>query len=322
MKTILRAFANYLLVLCLVAAGCQSKISETVSQAARLKTPAAIQLQDGPSPAATKQTEPSKPAPSPAEARAAAPQKPETPRAKVARTEDQLTAKNAEVPSEDSPPEPEKPLPDDPPTASAKRLSKNVFFEKLPNDQRRVYVSTFVCLREGNFGLECFLCRRGTKEHESILATQADARAIHAGLKVAGLEPGKPVEFEPKFKPPTGDRVKVSVQYKDSQGKLMVEPAQHWIRDLKTKKALEEQWVFAGSILVPGFDPKDPPLYAAAEDGAMICVTNVPTAMLDLPIISSKHLEDRSFAPFTERIPPLGTPVFVVLEPFPKAKVK
>jgi hypothetical protein len=242
------------------------------------------------------------------------PDKPQ-PREPLAQAENPPDASQA-----DAAPPPDKPLPDDPPNPSAKKLGKNVFFETLPGGQRRVYVSATVCLREGSFGLECFLCRRGTKEHESVVATEADARVIHAALKVAGIEPGKPVEFDPQFKPPTGDRVKVSVQYHDPQGKIVTLRAQDWVQDVKTKKALGDDWVFAGSLLVPAFDPKDPPVYAASQDGALICVTNVPTAMLDLPIASPKQLENRSFAPYTERIPPLETRVFVLLEAFPKKK--
>src|SRR5262249_52964302 len=89
------------------------------------------------------------------------------------------------------------PLPPD-----AKLLSKNVYFEKLPDGRRRVLVNAYVCLREGEFGLECLLCRRGTKEHESILAADVDARTIHAGLLAAGAEPGAPVVFDPEFRPP------------------------------------------------------------------------------------------------------------------------
>src|SRR5262249_5607116 len=49
-------------------------------------------------------------------------------------------------------------------------------------DKRRVRVRAWVCLRQGRYGLECLLCRRHTKEHESVLATAADASLIHAGL--------------------------------------------------------------------------------------------------------------------------------------------
>jgi hypothetical protein len=217
----------------------------------------------------------------------------------------------------------EKALPDEPPSAAAKRVSPYVYFDVLPDKRRRVLVTTTVCLREGSYGLECLLCRKGTKEHESILTTRADARSIHASLRVTGAEPGSPVQFDPQFKPPSGAAIKVTLQYKEASGKVVTVPAQSWVRDVKTKKALDANWVFAGSHLIPDpDDPKKPPEYLASLDGAMICVTNVPSAMLDLPIVSPKTPENREFAPFTERIPPLEAKVIVILEPLTEAKKK
>jgi hypothetical protein len=209
-----------------------------------------------------------------------------------------------------------------PPVADAKRLGKDLFFERTPKDERRVYVTASVCLREGNFGLECLLCRKGTKEHESILSTNADGRLIHAALQAAGAQPGSPVQFDPQFKSPAGARIKVSLRF-ERQGKMITVPAQQWILHGKSKKTLENDWVFAGSqFLKDPDDPKKPPVYLAAAEGSLICVSNVPTAMLDLPIKSPKSLEDREFAPNTERIPELETKVVVILEPAAVGKKK
>src|SRR5438552_161590 len=70
---------------------------------------------------------------------------------------------------------------DEPPADSVKRvqLSPGVWIEN-DGKKRRVVVNTAVCLREGDYGLECLLCRKQTKEHESILSTEADASKIHA----------------------------------------------------------------------------------------------------------------------------------------------
>jgi len=209
----------------------------------------------------------------------------------------------------------------EPPTPLAKKIGKNVYFELNPeNGQRRVFVSATVCLREGDFGLECLMCRKGTKEHESILSTDSDARVIHFGLEAANAKAGAPVQFEPKFQSPTGTPIKITLLYRH-HGKIVTRPAEQWIQNVKTKKALDEQWVFAGSQLYK--DPENPtmePIYLATAEGAYISVANVPTAMLDLPINSPKHLDERGFSPFTERIPALETKVLVILEPILKNK--
>lgn len=200
------------------------------------------------------------------------------------------------------------------PEVKKAQLGKGVWFE-TEGDRRRVLVEAVVCYREGDFGLECLLCRKETKEHESILSTEAEAKVIHAGLIAAGARPGSTVVFIPQFKAPAGSRINVSVRF-DKEGKTVTLPAQQWVRDVKNKKDMEVSWVFAGSVFYDNPDGKDkPPLYGADIDGAYICTTNVPTAMLDLPLNSPKGLDDRMYAPHTERIPPLQTKVTVILEP-------
>lgn len=200
-----------------------------------------------------------------------------------------------------------------------KQLGPSVWIE-TQGDKRRIVVDAIVCLREGSYGLECLLCRKHTKEHESILTTEANGQMIHAGLLVAGGKPGAPVQYEPEFKSPSGSAVKIKLKY-PVKNKSVVVPAQTWIRHAKTKQDLEHDWVFAGSRLFKNQeDETQPPIYAANSDGGYICISNVMSAMLDLPINSPKSLEDRVYEPHTERIPPLETKVEVILEPVGEGK--
>jgi len=121
------------------------------------------------------------------------------------------------------------------------------------------------------------------------------------------------VQYQPKFKAPTGPTVKVSVQWEE-KGKLRTEPAQKWVMNGTTKKELNSDWVFAGSRFVKNFDEGKPDYYLA-NDGDVICVANFESALLDLPFNSSKADAERSFVAFTERIPPKDTKVSLILEP-------
>ncbi len=191
-------------------------------------------------------------------------------------------------------------------------LGKNIFLE-IQGDKRRVVIESYVCLTKGR--LEMLLTRRRTKEHEAILAADIDARVAHAALQAAGAEPGKPVQFrDPKIIPPSGTIIKITLEYKNKDGKLVRLPAQQWVQNIKTKKELHVDWVFSGSRFFPDPEKKRPPFYAAT-DGTVICVVNFESAMLDLPIDSSSDTEALSFQAFTERIPEMGTPVRVILEP-------
>jgi hypothetical protein len=215
----------------------------------------------------------------------------------------------------------EKPEKDAPLPEKAKLLfpekSKNIYVENLEGGKRKIHLVSEVCLREGQ--LEALLCKAITKEHEALLRVDIDGRLIHAALILAGGNPGSPAQFwnpktdMPDYKPASGSKVKISLTYyKD--GKLRTEPAQNWIRDMKTEKELAVDWVFAGSRLVtPPDDPMANPFYTA-NNGDFISVANFPDSMLDLPVKSSKENEDRSFEAFKGRIPPRGTKVIVTLE--------
>jgi len=217
--------------------------------------------------------------------------------------------------SEDSTanPVPVRPDQKDEPEVAAKRvkLGKHLFLE-VQGDKRRVLLEAQVCLRQGI--LEQLLTKTGTKEHEAILAADIDAREIHAALILAGAEAGKTVSYNPKFTPPTGTTVKIFVEYEEKGKKIRV-PAQQWIRNIKSKKDLHTDWVFAGSYLDPNqLDKTKKPRYAA-NIGDVICISNFDSAMLDVPFDSPKDNDDLSFEANTARIPAEKTPVLVILEP-------
>jgi hypothetical protein len=210
----------------------------------------------------------------------------------------------------------------DPPKSEVKtkEIGKNVFLE-MDGDKRRVLIKGIVCRRTDQ--LEQFLCRKMTKEHEAIVSADVDARHIHAALLVAGAEPGSPVKFDDKgnMTPAHGTKIKVFVEFEE-KGKKVKVPAQQWVKNIKTKKELEHDWVFAGSFLIPNrLDDKAPPFYAA-NDGDVICLANFDSALLDLPITSSRDNDDLSFEAWTDRIPALETPVTVILEPHIEKKKK
>ena len=200
------------------------------------------------------------------------------------------------------------------------KIGKNVWLE-VQGDKRLVIVQAEVCLREGM--LEHLMCRKRTKEHEAILAADVDARHIHKALILAKATAGTTVKYKEDGSviPPTGTKIKVTLSYKDKDKQVTV-PGRDWVQDMKTKKSLEHDWVFAGSEFQLNPLEKDkPPLYAA-NAGDVICVSNFEGAMLDLPINSSKNNAELEFEAFTERIPPLGTPVTVILEPVLETKKK
>ena len=158
-------------------------------------------------------------------------------------------------------------------------------FRPRPASRDACRIAAEVCFREGP--LELFLCRKNTKEHESVVAADVDARDIHKALLAAGAKVGSPVKFVPKYEPAKGSKILVSIEYTKDKKTITV-PARQWVRDTKTRKELSTDWVFGGSQFFPDPDGKDkPPLYAA-NGGDVICVSNFESAMLDLPIQSTQ----------------------------------
>jgi hypothetical protein len=178
---------------------------------------------------------------------------------------------------------------------------------------RRLIVRARVCLREGP--LEHLLCSSQTKEHESILATDAKPRAIHAGLIVVAGEPGHPVRFRPTPQPPDGPALAIELQW-TKDDKAQKADAKAWIKEERSGKPLKIDWVFGGSELF--IDPDSGKTIYAADSGDLITVANFTGAILDLPISSSSNDAERSFVADPAKIPPRGTPVVMIFSPIKK----
>jgi hypothetical protein len=214
---------------------------------------------------------------------------------------------DAAKPEPADPPPPKSPTD---PTAQLKRLMPkyDVFID---SKNKQVVMEGDVCLVKGF--LEMFACLKGTKEHESVVAVRTKAFVVHAALLALGAKPGSPAKFEPKYTPAAGPKVGVQVYWTDEKGNRRTARGQEWVRDVKTKKAMTYDWIFAGS----GFyvDEESKKQFYQADSGDFICVSNFPSAMLDIPVESSSDNDNLMFEAFTENIPPKGTKVMVVLSP-------
>jgi hypothetical protein len=109
--------------------------------------------------------------------------------------------------------------------------------------------------------------------------------------------------------------VKVYLTYfKD--GKLQERvPAQEWIIDPKTKKAMPHDWVFGGRKFMAFPDAQEgEPEYYCANNGEVISIANFAFSMLDLPVKSSREAAELGFVANTDRIPGRKTKVLVTME--------
>jgi hypothetical protein len=96
---------------------------------------------------------------------------------------------------------------------------------------KRILLKARVCLTEGL--LEMLLCPHQTKEHESILATEAQAFTVHTGLLALGCKEGKAARYDSeneKYTPASGQIIDLFMHWVDTDGKLHRERAQNWVR--------------------------------------------------------------------------------------------
>ncbi len=206
----------------------------------------------------------------------------------------------------------ETPPPATPNEAPKERLIKLAKDHAVWIDMQRKLVVVDGEVAARDVGLEMFACPKGTKEHESVIAVQSNAQLVHAGLLAVGAVAGHPVQFDPKYVSATGTTVDIYILWQDDEGKHKVR-AQEWVKDIKTGEEMKHDWVFGGS----GFwtDQATGEKYYHADGGELICLSNFSTATLDLPIESSQANNALLFSAFTERIPPRGTKVRLVLIP-------
>ncbi len=207
----------------------------------------------------------------------------------------------------------DEPAPTNPadPSAPLKRLLPEYDVWIDPKN-KQVVIEGEVCLTRGL--LEMFACLKGSKEHESVVSANTKAYVVHAALLALGAKSGSPASWEPKYTPATGTPIDIMVFWTNDKGQPQKGKAQDWVRDIKTQEPLKFSWVFAGSAFHRD-EMTGKQHYLSDASGDFICVSNFPSAMLDLPIESSQANDELAFEAFAEKIPPRGTKVKMVLIP-------
>jgi hypothetical protein len=192
-----------------------------------------------------------------------------------------------------------------------KRLGKNQIW--INETSKQVMVRGSVCLTEG--ALEMFACPLQTKEHESIVAVEAKSSEIHACLVALGFEPGSPVRWQPDYAIARGPKIKIEVKWKTDgpKGQEKSVDAKTMVRKSGTEQTMKTDWVFGGSEIF--IDRVDGRKIYYADSGEMICLSNFPTAMMDVPIKSSDSAQGLLFEANTEAIPPKETQVYLIMTP-------
>ncbi len=199
---------------------------------------------------------------------------------------------------------------------------------RLDAKERKITIDAQVCLRSA--ALEFVLCKRGTKEHESIMSTIAEPSHIHAALLAMGLTPGKPAMWETdpltekgRTIPPRGAGLKITLHWTDKDGTRHQANPADWLkpatgaeedRQESREIRMPHEWIFVGSEVLP--DGR----YWADLNGEIISVANFASSVIDVPFESTSDNQLLQFSTNTEAIPPDGTEVQIVIKPVKGAK--
>ena len=183
----------------------------------------------------------------------------------------------------------------------------------------RVEIQAFVCLDGG--WLEQIACSPGTREHEALVVIETRPSNIHAALLMAGVVPGSPGRWRYEdgivsAVPPTGDRLDVLVRY-ERNGRLVEEPIGSWIIGATDERPFPEvTWVFAGSAFAENPEWMEPgEHYVADLTGSIVGLVTFGDEVIGFEQVMAdqESVEAMQWQVNTDHVPPIGTPVTLVL---------
>jgi len=187
---------------------------------------------------------------------------------------------------------------------------------RLDPKARTVEIDGEICLKEG--ALELFACGVGGKEYESVVRLHGKPSRLHFYLLALGL---KAAEWRLKEQgdpnPPGGDRVHIYVEWRQGRTIRRVR-AEDLIWDTRRNATMQRTtFAFTGSYLVKS-EETGRMEYMADLDLSIITVFHDPVAVLDNPLTTGG--DDTVYVVNTKQVPPVGTPVRVIIEPAQKPK--
>lgn len=156
--------------------------------------------------------------------------------------------------------------------------------------------------------------------HESVLLSDAQPQDVHMAMLLLGAKgmaapangrvPTERIDAEVLARAPklTGDRVLLTVKWKDKEGREQTAPAERWVerkiftpkKPSKTVAAGDGPWLYTGSFIYEG-------RFIAQVEGAFVAMVTFPSALINNPRTGST--DDHVWFVKTDAVPPVGTPV-------------
>src|SRR5712692_559271 len=161
--------------------------------------------------------------------------------------------------------------------------------------------------------IACYPYPKGQKAHETVVTIDVKPSEVHKALESFGLKPGKPVRGEAK-NPPQGPDVSLFLEIPDSNGRPKRVPIERTLIDPKTNKPMPKvQWRFTGSIKSKPDPAKDDTVYGADMTGTLISIFPVTDETVFQTNLTMKEEKYLKLETDTRLLPPVGTPVKLVI---------
>jgi len=162
--------------------------------------------------------------------------------------------------------------------------------------------------------IACYPYPKGQKAHETVVTIDVKPSEVHKALESFGLKPGKPVRGEAKD-PPQGPDVSLFLEIPDRDGRSKRVPIERTLVDPKTNKQMPKvQWRFTGSIKSKPDPAKDETVYGADMTGTLISIFPVTDETVFQTNLTMKEEKYLKLETDTKLLPPVGTPVKLVIE--------
>ncbi len=195
---------------------------------------------------------------------------------------------------------------------------------RVDRDAGVVEVDAKVVLDQAEW-LELIVCTAGSREYESVAATQARPSHIHLALMTLGLEPGHPMSWKRDEHDAlvridaAGPAVEVTVSW-DKDGQKHEIPANRWIKDNTTGEVMAgSTWMFTGSSLVEHNGDR---FFMADVNGTVLSLVNFGDDLLARDTKLTDKTDEGQWVANPDTIPPVGTPVTIRLKPVKKPEAK
>ena len=174
----------------------------------------------------------------------------------------------------------------------------------LDKTNRTVSFPASVNLREET--IEYVVVHKTGKAHESLFRTDARPQDIHVALLLLGAKPAMTNAFgEDGRARPRGESVDIEVSW-TNQGARFRGPVEDLVLNKEATNALPRgAWIYNGSNFSEG-------MFTAERDGSIVSTHIDPDALINNPRPGREN--DDLYQPNTDKLPPIGTPVEIVIQ--------